>query len=162
MNTPTPNRIHFPPYMKRMIDHIYISDKRSVIDYDKFDLVVNLDFPRNGVNEGEYRDEQLTPKTRLVRIGMRDDENTDFGLYTDKIILLLKEYVSQHKLVLIHSDRGMGRSAAILSMYLIKQYRFGMSDISRIYQSSKYQSDINIGFEKQLQDLSKKEHELLR
>jgi protein-tyrosine phosphatase len=93
---------------------------------------------------------------------MKDDVNTDFGQYTDKIIHLLKEYVSQHKLVLIHSDRGMGRSAAILSMYLIKQYRFGMSDISRIYQSSKYQSDINIGFEKQLQDLSKKEHELLR
>jgi protein-tyrosine phosphatase len=140
-----------------MIDHIYISDRRAVIDYDKFDLVINLDFPRNGVKEGEYIDEQLTPKTRLVRIGMKDDEQANIGLYTDKLSYLIKEYVSQHKLVLIHSDKGMGRSAVMMSAYLIKQYRFGFSDISRLYQSSKYRSDMNIGFEKQLQDLSKKE-----
>ena len=157
MNTPPPSHIYFPPYMKRMIDHIYISDRRAVIDYDNFDLVINLDFPRNGVQEGEYKDEQWTPKTRVIRIGIKDDDQADISPYTDKLSSLIKEYVSKRQLVLIHSDRGMGRSSAMMSAYLIKQYRFGMSDISRMYQSSKYRSDMNIGFEKQLLDLSKNE-----
>lgn len=152
MNTPTPH-VYIPPYMKRMIDHIYLSDRRSIIDYDKFDLVVNLDYPNNGVHEGDYVEEQFTPKTKLIRIGMKDDDQSNIRPYLDQLIRTLKEYTARHQMVLIHSDRGMGRTTVVMSAYLIKQYRFGLGDISHIYQSSAYHPDLNKGFSQQLQDL---------
>lgn len=144
---------YFPPYLHRMMDHIYIGDHRAAIDYDRFDLVVNLDYPANGVKKGEYVESDYSPKTRLIRIGVEDNEQADLS-FVRALTAVMADYVNRGKRILVYSREGTGRAAAVLSSYLITRYKFNPTDLMNMYRSSNFRPNLNVGFVRQLARLS--------
>lgn len=145
---------YLPPYIHRMIDHIYVGDHRAQIDYDTFDLVVNLNYPENGVKKGDYVDTQYSPKTRLIKVGIEDSDTANLSPFVNELTDTMRDYVNHNKRILLYSKEGTGRSAAILSSYLIKRYKFNTSDLMNMYRSSNYHPTLNMGFVRQLASLS--------
>ena len=144
---------YLPPYLHRMMDHIYIGDHRAAIDYDRFDLVVNLDYPANGVKKGEYVESAYSPKTKLIRIGVEDNEQADLS-FVRALTEVMTDYVNRGKRILLYSHEGTGRAPAVLSSYLITRYKFNPTDLMNMYRSSNYRPNLNIGFVRQLARLS--------
>jgi hypothetical protein len=146
-----------PSYIHRTMDHIYLGDHRAVIDYGSFDLVINLDFPANGVSRGAYVETPVrravpTP-TRLIRVGVEDNEKTDLTPFVDKLVGEIKAAVARNQRVLIMSRHGTGRAAAILSSYLVRRYQFSTSDVMHMFQTAQFQPDMNVGFMRQLEQM---------
>jgi len=144
---------YLPPYLHRMMDHIYIGDHRASIDYDRFDLVVNLDYPSNGVRKGEYVDSAYSAKTRLIRVGVEDNEQADLA-FVRALTAVMADYANRGKRILLYSHEGTGRAAAVLSSYLITRYKFNPADLMNMYRSSNYRPNLNVGFVRQLARLS--------
>lgn len=146
-----------PPYIHRTMDHIYLGDHRAVIDYGSFDLVINLDFPANGASRGAYLETSVrravpTP-TRVIRVGVEDNDQVDLTPFLDKLVQEIKAAVANNQRVLIMSRHGTGRAAAILSSYLIRQYGFKTSDVMHMFQTARFRPDMNAGFMRQLEQM---------
>ena len=147
---------YFPPYIKKMMDHLYISDQRARIDEDKFTLVVDMNYPQNGVPLGNVV-ETTVGKTRFIRIGAADSEDQDMSFALDKVLPMINEYVKKSQPVLIYSHQGWGRSIMMLSSYLIRKYGFKMIDLSHVFQTSGLLQNLNPYFMEQLELQTKTE-----
>jgi protein-tyrosine phosphatase len=145
---------YLPPYIRKMMDHMYLSDQRARIDQDKFKLVVDLDFPQNGVKLGEVRDEALNG-TRLIRAGVVDSEDQDMRAILEKILPIINQYTKGSQPVLIYSHEGWSRNVMVLSSYLIKKYGFKLRDLSHVFQTSGLKQSLNPYFIDQLELISK-------
>ena len=147
---------YLPPYIKKMMDHLYLSDQRSRIDQDKFHLVIDLDYPQNGVKLGEIKDEAKN-STRIIRLGVVDSEDQDMTAALDKVLPIINQYVKSAQPVLIYSHDGWGRNVMVLSSYLIRKYGFKMRDLSHVFQTSGLLQQLNPYFVDQLELQTKTE-----
>jgi protein-tyrosine phosphatase len=149
---------YIPAYIKRMMDHLYLSDHRAQIDTDKFKLVIDLNYPQNGVKLGEIKDESRNG-TRTLRVGVADSEDQDMSSALEVILPVINQFVKSSQPVLIYSHDGWSRSTMVLSSYLIQKYGFKMRDISHVYQTSGLLHRLNPFFVEQL-DLQVKKNEI--
>lgn len=141
---------YYPPYIKKMMDHLFLSDHRASIDQNKFKLVVDMNYPQNGLKLGEFRDEAKN-STRVISLGVDDSEDQDMTGALDKIIPIINQYVKSSQPVLIYSHDGWGRSVMVLSSYLIRKYGFQMKDLSHVFQTSGLLQRLNPYFVDQLE-----------
>jgi hypothetical protein len=148
------SRVYLPPYIKPMMDHLYLSDQRARIDEDKFKLVIDTNYPQNGVRLGEIQDSSHGG-TRTIRLGVDDSEEQDMTGVLDYVLPIIGEYVKSGQKVLIFSHEGWSRSAMVLSSYLIKAYGFKMRDLSHVFQTSGYLQRLNPYFKDQLELMTK-------
>jgi hypothetical protein len=148
---------YVPPYIKTMMDHLYLSDQRARIDYDRFRLVLDLDYPQNGVKLGEIKEENKNG-TRILKLGVADSEDQDMTEALDKVLPIINQYVKSSQPVLIYSHDGWSRSVMVLSSYLIRKYGFKMRDLSHVYQTSGLLQQLNPYFVEQLELQTKSEY----
>lgn len=143
------SKVYIPPYIHRLMDYIYISDYRSAIDFDKFSLVIDLNYPQNGVQEGEI-EESYVGSTHVIKIGIQENTSEDIAPYFNKVFPFIQTNVADKKRTLILSHEGVGRSATVFSSYLIRQYQFSLNDISHLFQTRGYSPRMNINSVNQL------------
>ena len=141
---------YLPPYIKRMMDHLYVSDHRAQIDQDKFKLVIDLNYPQNKVKWGELKDD-ASGGTRTIRAGVTNSDDQDMTETLDYILPIINQYAKSSQPVLIYSHDGWGRSTMVLSSYLIKKYGFQMKDLSHVFQTSGLLHRLNPYFVDQLE-----------
>lgn len=146
---------YLPPYIKRMMDHLYLSDYRAQIDQDKFKLVVDLNYPQNRVKLGQIKDETQSG-TRVIRVGATDSDDQDMTETLDYVLPVINQYVKSSQPVLIYSHDGWGRSTMVLSSYLIQKYGFQLKDLSHVFQTSGLLHRLNPYFIDQLELQAKK------
>lgn len=142
-------KVYIPPYIHRIMDYIYLSDHRSKIDMDKFDLVIDLNYPENKVPSGEI-EESWIGKTRVLKLGVEESCQENMKSYFDILYPYIHDNVENKKRTLIFSHGGTGRNALVFSSYLIKHYQFSLSDVSHVFQSTKYRPELNQEFINQL------------
>jgi hypothetical protein len=143
-----------PPYIRPMMDHLYLSDQRARVDQDAFKLVIDMNYPQNGVRMGEIQDE-ARGGTRTIRLGVDDSEDQDMKSVLDYVLPVINQYVKAGQKVLIFSHEGWSRNAMVLSSYLVKSYGFKMRDLSHVFQTSGYLQRLNPYFMDQLEMMTK-------
>jgi hypothetical protein len=141
---------YFPPYIRQMMDHLYISDHRSSIDQNKFRLVIDLNYPQNGVKLGEIKDEAHN-STRIIRAGVADSDDQDMTAVLDYLLPIINQYVKGSQKVLLFSHDGWGRNVMVLSSYLIQKYGYQLRDLSHVFQTSGLLQRLNPYFVEQLE-----------
>lgn len=149
------SRVYYPPYIRKMMDHLYLSDQRSQVDIDKFSLVIDMDYPTNGMKLNQIKDE-YRGNTRIIHVGAADSEDQDMSTILDYIIPVINQYVKGSQKVLIYSHDGWGRNVMVLSSYLIKNYGFQLSDLTHIFQTSGMIQRLNPYFMDQLELMAQK------
>lgn len=128
-------------------DYHFITDKvaigSSLTPYDHFDIVINMDWPNNGIEIGEMKYEYLSQShTHLIKCGLADcnlDQYSPFATKVfeeiNKIVYALKErgekynnnnnkekgrkYVKYPR-ILFHCYAGVSRSVTAAIYYLSK------------------------------------------
>jgi len=103
-----------------MVDeHVAIGSCDSL--YDKFDLVINLSYPDNGVKRDEIK-HGLENTSYVVRCGFTDDKD---GLTYEKLENVLKIITEKEKEktinLLFHCYAGVSRSSTVAIYYLSKR-----------------------------------------
>jgi protein-tyrosine phosphatase len=138
-----------------MMDHLYLSDQRSKVDIDKFSLVIDMDYPQNGMELNKIKDEYKN-NTRIIHIGADDSEDQDMSTILDYILPVINQYVKASQKVLIYSHEGFGRNIMVLSSYLIRNYGFKLKDLSHVFQTSGMIQRLNPYFMYQLELMAEK------
>ena len=100
-------------------EHVAIGNINS--PYDKFDLVVNLSYPQNGVKQDEIK-HGMENKSYVIRCGFTKDKD---GLTPEKLenVLQIISDIKKEKTlnILFHCYEGVSRSATVAISYLSKQ-----------------------------------------
>ena len=104
-------------------DYVSIGDAES--DYKDFDIVVNLNFPQNGVEHGEIRKTIENGKI-IYKIGLYDSVDEDIAPLLDKVIPELLE--QKDKRILFHCFAGISRSVSFAIAYFGKLYGMTYQD----------------------------------
>jgi protein-tyrosine phosphatase len=101
--------------------------------YDPFNIIVNLDFPYNGVPHYSLVTELTSDKKLIFRVGILDslDEPMDEVIATLVPILMnLVKYHYNQPRILFHCRAGISRSASVALAYYGKQTKY---DLTRAY-----------------------------
>jgi Dual specificity phosphatase, catalytic domain len=143
------SKVYIPPYIHRLMDYIYISDYRASIDYDKFDLVVDMNYPQNGAKESQI-EESYVGATHLIKVGIKEHTKEDLTNYFKILFPYIQKNADLKKKTLILSHTGEDRSAMLFSAYLIKKYKFSLQEISHMFQTHGFIPRIDPSFINQL------------
>lgn len=125
--------------------------------YDPFDLVINLNYPYNGVKLGEVICEEKG-HTYVIKCGYIDTEKKGGGLSTESLKDLLnmiddyKKNKKQDPKILFHCYAGISRSATVAIAYIAKSqnkttqevYEFAKQKRSRINPNNTFRKIINL------------------
>ena len=110
-----------PPYIYRMIDHIYISDTRAFVFKDHFDIIILTD----GVtHSGPLLTRKLSKTICIAPTPGKTDK-------TEDIVTELKHDTTIAKRILLYAS-DIHSVCRIFVIYLKAQYQFSKEDISRI------------------------------
>lgn len=110
-----------PPYIYRMIDHIFVSDTRAFIFRDHFDIIILTD----GITKsGPLQSRSLNKTLCISPTPGNLDKSND-------LITELKHDTSIARQILLYAN-DMHSVCRIFIMYLQSQYQFSKEDISRI------------------------------
>lgn len=103
-------------------DNVAIGSHKA--SYDAFDLIINLDYPHNGIKFREIVYEKKEDK-QIIKCGYIDVENG--GLTSDslnKLLNIINDYKKEIKKddpkILFHCYAGVSRSATVAIYYLSK------------------------------------------
>jgi hypothetical protein len=110
-----------PPYIYRMIDHIYVSDTRAFVFRDHFDIIILTD----GMTKSGPLQSQTLSKTICIKPTYGSEDKTN------DLIKELKHDTSISKRILLYGN-DMYSVCRIFIMYLQSQYQFSNEDIYRI------------------------------
>ena len=115
-----------PPYIYRMIDHIFVSDTRAYVFRDHFDIIILTD----GITKSGPL--QLRTLSNTLCISPTPG-NLD---KTNELIAEIKHDTSIARRILLYAN-DMQSVCRIFIIYLQSQYQFSKEDISRIITNGK-------------------------
>ena len=116
-----------PLFITQLIDHIYISDRRSFVFYDQFDLVVQTD---NIFTSEKIVSSLLSNTTHITaNIGTMDN--------SEKVVDIMKEYTLHSKRILLYSD-SIKTACQLFIAYVRKTYQFSTTDLFHMVNSSRF------------------------
>lgn len=101
--------------------------------YDPFNIIVNLDFPYNGVPQHSIVAELTSDKKLIFRVGIFDSPDEPMGEVLESLIPVLMNLVKYHynqPRILFHCRAGISRSASVALAYYGKQMKY---DLTRAY-----------------------------
>jgi hypothetical protein len=110
-----------PPYIYRMIDHIYVSDTRAFVFRDHFDIIILTD----GITKSGPLHSQTVSKTICIKPSPGKEDKTN------DLITEIKHDTSISKRILLYGN-DMYSVCRIFIIYLQSQYQFSNEDIYRI------------------------------
>jgi|SRR5579872_4250572 len=129
-----------------IIPNLYLSGKYGEQFYDKFDVVINLNYPENKVPKGCL----IVDKSKVYRLGIDDNHMEDLYTYFDILGALIITSLKNNKKVLVHCHAGVSRSVSIIIAFFIK---YGNMTLTNAIKKIKDQRSIiqpNQSFLKQL------------
>lgn len=135
--------------ISQITNNIYIGSSYSESEYDKFSLIINIDYPDN---KAEYDKAGISGK--VIRLGIPDNPKFNIYPFFTPITDYIRKYVKQNEKVLIHCLNGISRSVTFVIAYLIRR---GMSfrDAYMTVKLRRAIMDPNAGFVKQLIEYEK-------
>ena len=110
-----------PPYIYRMIDHIYVSDTRAFVFRDHFDIVILTD----GITKSGPLQSRTVSKTICIHPTPGKEDKTN------ELITEIKHDTSISKRILLYGN-DIQSVCRIFILYLQSQYNFSNDDIYRI------------------------------
>lgn len=116
-----------PLFITQLIDHIYISDRRSFVFYDQFDLVIETD---NIFTSSLIKKSLLLNTTYITStVGTKDN--------SDQVVDMMKEYTLHSKRILLYSD-SIKTACQLFIVYIKKTYQFSTTDLFHMVNSSRF------------------------
>lgn len=155
--------------MNKILDNLYLGSNVCSLIYNHMDLVINLDYPHNLVDENDIKYRKITDiyngeietltqfsdlEKLLVCVGIRDHPNSNIQSFFSDLIVLIDDFLNKSKKVLIHCRAGVSRSASVVIAYIMYSYNL---DYKSAYIFVKNQRDVvkpNKGFLTQLSEFS--------
>jgi hypothetical protein len=101
--------------------------------YDPFNIIVNLDFPYNGVPHHALTTELTSDKKLIFRVGIYDSPDEPMGEVLEALVPFLITLVKYHynkPRLLFHCRAGISRSASVALAYYGKQMKY---DLTKAY-----------------------------
>jgi len=108
---------------------VCIGDAES--SYERFDIVVNANYPHNYVKHGNIGRKEMTDyKCTLYLVGMCDHDTEDIIPYVEDLIPRLKiKYNEKPSLkILFHCFAGKSRSVSLALAYLVEVIGMNLDD----------------------------------
>lgn len=98
-------------------------------DYNNFNIIVNLDFPNNGV-EHHSIDLECSNGKHIYRLGCYDSEEEDMDFFLREMIPeLYKYYIMNPNIkILFHCYAGISRSSTLAIAFLCKIRNYSLKD----------------------------------
>jgi protein-tyrosine phosphatase len=107
-----------------IILNLFLSGKHGEKYYDKFDVIINLNYPENGCPKGCL----LVDKAKVYRLGIEDSHVEDLYTYFDLLSALLITSLKDNKKVLVQCQMGISRSVSIIMAFFIKYGNMSVQD----------------------------------
>lgn len=136
-------------------ENIAVGNNKS--DYSVFDIIINLDFPNNGV-EHRSIDLECQHNKHIYRIGCYDAEDENMEELIRVIIPeVLKIYnmsrfypsgVQRNIKILFHCRAGVSRSATLAIAFLCMSKKYKLNDAYQLVKSKRTIINPNKGFQK--------------
>jgi protein-tyrosine phosphatase len=101
--------------------------------YSPFNIIVNLDFPYNGVEKNRILAEMTSDKKLIIRVGIYDLPEEPMAEVIDTLVPFLNTLVKYHynqPRILFHCKAGISRSASVALAYYGKIMKY---DLTRAY-----------------------------
>ena len=101
--------------------------------YDPFNIIINLDYPYNGVEHHSIITEYTSDKKLIFRVGINDSQDEPMLEVIQTLIPVLNNLVKYHynqPRILFHCRAGISRSATIALAYYGKAMNY---DLTRAY-----------------------------
>jgi len=123
-----------------------ITDKVAIGDcyssYEPFDIIVNLDYPHNGVHKNEVRIEQEGEKL-VILCGFYDHPDAFKKKDIERILRLIPNVDIP---ILFHCTAGISRSSTIAIMYLSRRLGISVNDAYQLAKQKRNHINPNDGF----------------
>lgn len=101
--------------------------------YTPFNIIVNLDYPYNGVQHYQLTSELTSDHKLIFRVGILDDPEEPMLQVLETLVPLIQKLVKYHynaPRILFHCRAGVSRSASVALAYYGKQMKF---DLTKAY-----------------------------
>lgn len=102
--------------ISQIIPNLYLSGKYGENFYNKFDIVINLNYPENKIPKNCLH----VDKGKIYRVGIDDSNIDDIYTYFDLFSALIITSLKENKKILVHCYAGISRSVSIILAFLIK------------------------------------------
>ena len=144
------------PSFDLILDNIYVGNYAFALNKDlliknKINYILNCG---NGL-KNFYEKENIF---KYLYLPLYDSENEKIIKYKDKIKNFIKEGSSLNNKILIHCGAGMSRSVSILLLYMITELNYLYSDAYHLVKQKRKCALPNMGFRKQLEQISYEIH----
>jgi protein-tyrosine phosphatase len=122
-------------------------------DYREFDIIINLDYPYNGVNHNDIEINYIDNKI-IYKIGCYDSENENmYGLLN----IIIPELISYYKVnkdikILFHCHAGVSRSSTLAIAFLCMSKNYLLRDVYSLVLNKRPIVKPNNGFIIQLRE----------
>jgi protein-tyrosine phosphatase len=133
---------------------LYLGNRLEQANYANYDLVINCNYPQNGVQHGEIKHVKLNNKkeTIVLAVGMLDSEDENLLKFLNPLIYHMNYYISKKKKVLVHCYAGISRSVSVVIAFISQlQKNISRNDILRRIYTLRPIVNPNRGFRKQLE-----------
>jgi len=144
----------YPSGYDWITDTVAIGDMYS--SYDEFDIIINVQFPQNQVNNKDILFTYYLGKT-VYYVGILDSsEENNKGLMSSLLNTLVPELAllkqnNPNLRFLFHCYAGMSRSVTVATAFLIKTLAISMDDALYMVKSKRTIADPNPLFLKELE-----------
>lgn len=101
--------------------------------YEPFNIIINLDFPYNGVEQHSITSEYTSDKKIILRVGIYDSQDEPMDQVLKEVVPFLGRVVTYHynkPRILFHCRAGISRSASVAIAYYGKIMNY---DLTRAY-----------------------------
>lgn len=117
--------------------------------YAPFNIIVNLDYPYNGVEHYQITSEMTSDRKLILRVGIFDDPEEPMLQVLQVILPLVQTLVKYHynaPRILFHCRAGISRSATLGVGYYGKQMRLDLTKAYSLMATRRPQISPNPGF----------------
>lgn len=123
--------------------------------YDNFDIIVNVNYPENGVRENDIEVQKKNGKM-IIKLGLSDSvlKDKEAYKYITEIIPILYKYYND-KNILFHCYAGMSRSSCFCVAYLSYIKKISIDEAHSLVKSKRKFIQINEGFMRSLSQFEK-------
>lgn len=136
----------------KIIPRLYLGQREADNHLNKFDLVINLDYPNNGCKKKDMVISDFKP--RIIKIGMIDgcvDKRLMKKLF-DFVGSQINSFIKKDKNVLVRCYAGRSRSCSFVIAYLMKYKKMSFDEAYDLVKRKRPCVEINKWFAKNLRN----------